>query len=364
MDSRWRGRRVLVTGHTGFKGGWLSVWLKVLGARVWGLALDPPTTPSLCETAGVESGLGSIRADINDFPATLDSMRRSEPEVVFHLAAQPLVRLSYAQPLVTFSTNVLGTAHVLEAVRQVGSARAVVVVTSDKCYENREWPWGYRENEPMGGYDPYSSSKGCAELLSAAYRRSFLAPAGIHMATARSGNVHGGGDWATDRLVPDLVRAFMAGDNAFIRSPGAVRPWQHVLEPMQGYLVVAERLLSDGASFAEAWNFGPDVDAERPVAHVADTLARHWGQGARWTHERETGAPHEATFLKLDSSKARQRLGWKPRWGLNEGLERTVQWYRAYFEGRDVRELMESQIADYVAADEAEAAVPGRGAGS
>jgi CDP-glucose 4,6-dehydratase len=247
------------------------------------------------------------------------------------------------------NTNVLGTAHVLEAVRQVGSVRAVIVITSDKCYENREWYWGYRENEAMGGHDLYSSSKGCAELVSTAYRRSFLAPAGIHLATARAGNVHGGGDWAADRLVPDLMRAFMAGKTAVIRNPAAIRPWQHVLESLQGYLILAERLLEHGEPFAEAWNFGPDPGAEWPVADVADELVRHWGAGACWAHEHEVDAPHEATFLKLDSSKARQRLGWTPRWGLQQGLARTVQWYKAYFEGQDVRELMESQMADYAA---------------
>ncbi len=353
MASLWQGRRVLVTGHTGFKGGWMCLWLKALGAQVWGLALPPPTTPSLYETARVESEVDSMRVDINDFPSTLNAVAHSEPEVVFHLAAQSLVRRSYIQPLATFSTNVLGTAHVLEAVRQVGTTRAVVVVTSDKCYENREWPWGYRETESMGGHDPYSSSKGCTELVSAAYRRSFLDPGGVHIATARAGNVYGGGDWAADRLVPDLMRAFMERKTAIVRNPGAIRPWQHVLEPLHGYLLLAERLLTQGAGFADAWNFGPDIDAERTVAEVARMLTGLWGAEASWKHEWGAAAPHEANFLKLDSSKARQHLGWKPRWGLAEGLAYTAQWYRAYFEGRDVRELMESQIARYAGTAEA-----------
>lgn len=348
-SSFWSGRRVLVTGHTGFKGGWLCVWLRHLGAHIAGIALEPPTEPSLFESAEVGRGMDSARVDINDFVSTREAIARVEPEIVFHLAAQSLVRRSYEEPLNTLSTNVLGTAHVIESLRGVGSVRAVVVVTSDKCYENREWPWAYRENEPLGGYDPYSSSKGCTELVCAAYRRSFLALCDSHLATARAGNVFGGGDWASDRLVPDFIRAAMAGEVATVRNPTAVRPWQHVLEPLCGYLMLAQRLVTNGAPFAEAWNFGPDLNAETTVADVVRRLVELWGDNARWEHHGDVAAPHEATSLKLDSSKARTRLGWAPRWDLEEGLRRTVEWYRAYSGGHDVRHVMEAQIADYLA---------------
>jgi CDP-glucose 4,6-dehydratase len=343
----WRGRRVLVTGHTGFKGGWLTVWLRALGAEITGLALAPPTVPSLFESATVYKGIQSCLVDINDFRSTRRVIGNAQPEVVFHLAAQPLVRLSYDQPLETLSTNVLGTAHVLEALRQVDSARAVVVITSDKCYENREWFWSYRESEPLGGRDLYSCSKGCAELVSHAYRKSFLSATGTHVATARAGNVHGGGDWAADRLLPDMIRAFQAGESAPIRNPDAVRPWQHVLEPLLGYLLLAERLHSDGEAYAEAWNFGPNVESERTVAEVANRVTRVWGNGAKWYPRAEQGAPYEANFLKLDSSKARMRLGWAAKWDLDEGLRRTVDWYRRFSAGGNVRALTEQQIFAY-----------------
>lgn len=348
-SSFWSGRRVLVTGHTGFKGGWLCVWLRKLGARVAGIALEPSTDPSLFDSAEVGRGMDSACVDINDFTSIQEAVARVEPEIVFHLAAQSLVRLSYEEPLNTLSTNILGTAHVLESLRAVGCVRAVVVVTSDKCYENREWPWAYRENEPLGGYDPYSCSKGCAELVCAAYRRSFLGLRDSHLATARAGNVIGGGDWSRDRLVPDFIRAAMAGEAATIRNPSAVRPWQHVLEPLGGYLMLAQRLVTDGAPFAEAWNFGPDLTAETTVADVLRRLVALWGDGARWEHHGDAAAPHEATSLRLDSSKARMRLGWAPRWDLQEGLRRTVEWYRAFSGGGDVRRLMEAQIADFLA---------------
>jgi CDP-glucose 4,6-dehydratase len=337
----------LVTGHTGFKGGWLVAWLQRLGAEVAGLALDPPTTPSLFESAGLARGIESMRTDINDPRPTRDAMARVEPEIVFHLAAQSLVRISYEQPLTTLSTNVLGTAHVLDGVRATGSVRAVVVVTSDKCYENREWSTPYDETAPMGGHDPYSCSKGCAELVCAAYRRSFLAAAGVHLASARAGNVIGGGDWSRDRLIPDVVRSVLDGEVAIIRNPEAVRPWQHVLEPLSGYLQLAERLVRDGADFAEAWNFGPDAEMQVAVAEVVRRLADLWGAGARWCHQQDPSGPHEATSLLLDSTKARQRLGWRPVWGLDAALERTVEWYKAHAAGDDVRAVMEAQISDY-----------------
>ena len=345
----WQGRRVLVTWHTGFKGSWLCLWLTSLGAEVHGYALPAPTDPSLFEVAKIEALLGSSEiADIRDPEALAATLRRVEPEIVFHLAAQPLVRYSYRAPVETYAVNVMGTVHLLEAVRQTGSVRAVVNVTTDKCYENREWPWGYRENEALGGHDPYSSSKACAELVSTAYRASFLAGAGAALATARAGNVIGGGDWAADRLLPDLLRAVDAGEPLTIRSPQAVRPWQHVLEPLSGYLALAEALLTSGAQAAEAWNFGPvDTDA-RPVGWILDHLAASVPE-LRWQCD---GAPqpHEANHLKLDSSKARAHLGWAPRWRLGKALDMTIAWHRAWRQGGDMRALSLAQIAEYVGA--------------
>ncbi|OFZ86870.1 MAG: CDP-glucose 4,6-dehydratase [Betaproteobacteria bacterium RBG_16_64_18] len=350
--SFWRGRRVLVTGHTGFKGGWLSLWLESLGAEVTGYALAPNTSPSLYEAANVARGLKeSVIADIRDLVRLGDVIRRARPEIVIHMAAQPLVRASYADPIETYSVNVLGTATLLEAVRHAGGVRTVVNVTSDKCYENREWVWGYRESDPMGGFDPYSSSKGCAELVTAAMRSSFFHPESwsehkVAVASARAGNVIGGGDWAEDRLVPDLVRAFTAGLPAPVRRPEAIRPWQHVLEPLSGYLVLAERLVDEGPAYADAWNFGPEDSDAREVGWLADHVSRLWGEGARCEGDRRAH-PHEATFLKLDCSKARARLGWKPRWHLERALEETVGWYRAFYTGSDVRALSLAQIAAY-----------------
>lgn len=340
----WKGRRVLITGHTGFKGSWLSIWLASLGAEVHGLALAPDTDPSLYLGARVDDVVESGLGDIRDLDVVLAAVRSAPPEVVFHMAAQPLVRLSYESPLETYATNVMGTAHVLEAVRRVGGVAAVVVVTSDKCYENREWHWAYREDEALGGSDPYSSSKGCTELVAAAYRRSFLAEEGTRLATVRSGNVIGGGDWARDRLIPDILRSFERGEKVVIRNPDAVRPWQHVLEPLSGYLTVAERLLGfDGASFAEAWNFGPVDSDARPVRWIVEAMARRWGEGANW--EPDGGRnPEEARLLKLDSSKARARLGWSSVWGLGEALDRIVDWNRARLAGRNYRDLCLEQI--------------------
>ena len=335
----WRGKRVFVTGHTGFKGGWLCTWLKELGAEVNGYALSPPVTPNLFEVANVAQGMRSVIGDVRDLPALKSAMAECAPDVVFHMAAQPLVRASYVDPVETYSTNVIGTVNLFEAVRSVASVGAVVNVTTDKCYENREWVWGYRENEPMGGSDPYSSSKGCAELVSSAYRSSFLP----NIATARAGNVIGGGDWSKDRLIPDVLAAFARGEAVSIRNPSATRPWQHVLEPLRGYLMLAERLYTEGKSFAEAWNFGPRDEDCRPVSDVTDQLVSLWGEGARW--QRDAGQhPHEAHFLKLDVSKANARLGWSPRMTLATGLQLTVEWFKAWKAGNDMHQFTLKQI--------------------
>jgi CDP-glucose 4,6-dehydratase len=344
--SFWQGKRVLLTGHTGFKGSWLSLWLQSLGARVRGVALDPPTEPALFRVAHVAEGLEHRLVDIRDVDAIQVQVDEFKPEILIHMAAQPLVRVSYQRPIETYATNVMGTVHVLEAARLAGSVRAIVNVTTDKCYENREWVWGYREDEPMGGHDPYSSSKGCAELVSSAYRNSFLKAAGIAMATARAGNVIGGGDWAEDRLVPDILRALEQGRPVPIRNPHAVRPWQHVLEPLSGYLQLAERLYDFGQSDAEAWNFGPRDEDCRSVQWIVERLCAEWGQGASWNAQ-PGDHPHEASFLKLDISKARQRLHWMPRWSLETALAHVVEWHRAWLKGGDVRALCLEQISRY-----------------
>ena len=349
--SFWKGKRVFVTGHTGFKGSWLSLWLQRLGAEVAGYALAPPTDPSLFDQGEVGAGMQSTLADIRDLPPLTDALRAFQPEIVLHLAAQALVRDSYTDPVGTYATNVLGTVHLLEAVRQTPGVRVVVNVTSDKCYENREWLWGYREDEAMGGHDPYSSSKGCAELVASAWRRSFFAgPDGVRLASARAGNVIGGGDWARDRLVPDLLAYIARGEPVPIRNPAAVRPWQHVLEPLHGYLMLAEALYTQGETFAEGWNFGPDEHSIRPVSYVADTLVRAWGDGARWEQD-QAHHPHEARLLKLDSSKARARLGWTPRLDLDAALDWIVNWQRDFLARRPARELVERDLAAYEAAD-------------
>ncbi|HEX9050196.1 MAG TPA: CDP-glucose 4,6-dehydratase [Anaeromyxobacter sp.] len=358
----YAGKRVLVTGHTGFKGGWLTLWLRELGAEVTGYALAPDPMPSLFLAAGVERACRHVVADVRDLPRLRAAVREARPDAVFHLAAQPLVRRSYEEPVLTVETNVLGTAHVLEAVRQEGRPCAVVVVTSDKCYENREWPWGYREDEPMGGHDVYSMSKGAAELVVASWRRSFFPPArlaahGIAVASARAGNVVGGGDWARDRIVPDAIAALAAGRPIPVRNPDGVRPWQHVLEPLGGYLLLGARLAAGEpaearARWCEAWNFGPRTEDARPVREVVDAIVEAWGSG-RWEDRRDPAAPHEAGLLRLSIEKARERLGWAPRWPFAETFRRTVEWYRAFHGGAskdDLAALCVRQIDDYLRA--------------
>jgi CDP-glucose 4,6-dehydratase len=344
----WRDKRVLLTGHTGFKGAWMSLWLHFMGAKVQGFALAPPTTPSLFEEAKVSDLIQSNLGDIRDFAAIAKVVKEFKPEIVFHMAAQPLVRYSYDAPLETYATNVMGTAHLLESIRAIDSVRAVVNVTTDKCYENREWVRGYREDEAMGGYDPYSSSKACSELVTAAYRQSFLDKAGIAVATARAGNVIGGGDWAKDRLIPDILLAYANKQPVSIRNPNSIRPWQHVLEPLSGYLLLAEMLCAEPESFSQAWNFGPKDDDAKPVGWIVESMANKWGNDASWLFD-EGNHPHEAHYLKLDISKARQSLGWSPRWSLDQALDHTVEWHMAWMQGKDVRSQCIKQIEDYLA---------------
>lgn len=342
----WRGRRVLVTGHTGFKGGWLSLWLQEMGAQVSGLSRGAPTTPSLYEIAAVREGMeAEVEADIRDFAAVAGGVRRFQPDIVIHMAAQPLVRLSFSEPRETFETNVMGTVNVLEAVRGAPSVRVVVVVTSDKCYENRGWEWGYREDEPMGGHDPYSSSKGAAEIITAAYRRSFFSdPGGPAVASARAGNVIGGGDWAPERLIPDVVRAALEGETLHIRNPAAVRPWQHVISPLSGYLLLAQSLWRS-PELAGGWNFGPEEDDARPVSWIVEQMRKRWAGKPRW--EADPGPhPHEAAYLKLDSSRARLQLGWRPLVPLDAALVSIVEWHEALVAGAAMRELTLRQLRD------------------
>lgn len=345
----WRGKRVFVTGHTGFKGAWLSLWLTRWGAEVTGLSLAPPTKPSLFDEAEIAKRMTSHIGDIRDADLVKRLIAEAKPEIVLHLAAQPLVRLSYREPAETYATNVMGTIHVLEAVRATPSVKAVVSVTSDKCYENREWPWGYRENDPMGGHDPYSSSKGACEIVIASWRKSFFsAPDSARIASVRAGNVIGGGDWAEDRLVPDILRAFEADQPVVIRNPGATRPWQHVLEPIGAYLRIAEHLYEDGHDWAEGWNFACDGDDIRPVGYIVDRMVKLYGGTARWELDKD-GHVHEAHALSLDCSKARQRLGWRPTWRLDRTLERIVEWSQRRLAGEPVGALSEAEIDLFLA---------------
>lgn len=348
--SFWRGKRVFVTGHTGFKGSWLSLWLQSMGAQLKGFSLAPPTMPALFNEARVAEEMSSETGDIRDLQSITRCMVQFDPEILIHMAAQPLVRLSYREPVDTYTTNVIGSLHVLEAARQCKNLRAIVNVTTDKCYENREWEWGYREDEPMGGHDPYSNSKGCVELLTAAYRKSFFHAAGsAALASARAGNVIGGGDWAEDRLIPDILRAFENGRPVIIRNPQATRPWQHVLEPLSGYLVLAENLWEHGHAFAQGWNFGPRDEDSRPVSWILDRMVASWGEGASWQLDRNAH-PHEARYLKLDISKAGARLHWSPTWDLEAALSRIVDWHRAWLSSSDMKSRTLDEINAYTAA--------------
>jgi CDP-glucose 4,6-dehydratase len=343
----WKDKRVLITGHTGFKGAWLSLWLQDLGASPVGYALDPPTKPNLFEVADVARGMVSIKEDVRDLKEVCHVIDQHQPEIVIHMAAQSLVRQSYEQPVETIATNVLGTVNVLEALRGQQAVRVIINVTSDKCYDNKERPEGYREDEPLGGHDPYSSSKACAEIVTAAYRKSFFSGLGDHrpaaIATVRAGNVIGGGDWAKDRLVPDIIGLLSRRLSPFIRNPTAVRPWQHVLDPLHGYLMLAERMWDDGAAFSGAWNFGPDHSGNRPVSWVADELCLRWGEGVKWQQDGKTH-PHEAHTLCLDTTKARNLLEWRPQVSLEHAMDWIVEWYQIYQRSNGMKDLTLAQI--------------------
>jgi len=347
----FKNRRVLITGHTGFKGSWLCLLLHQLGADVYGYALEPPTTPSLYQEAKIDELVTSFIGDVRDLVHLQEVFAKVQPEMVIHMAAQSLVRDSYKIPVETYAINVMGTVHVLEACRNTPSVKAVVNVTTDKCYENKEWHWGYRENEPMGGYDPYSNSKGCSELVTSAYRNSYFNPAtyethGVAVASARAGNVIGGGDWADDRLIPDFIRAISKGEKVKIRSPYAIRPWQHVLEPLTGYLTLAAKLFSEGADYAQPWNFGPDDRDAQNVEWITKTICQLWGENA--SYEMDTNPqPHEANYLKLDCSKAKAELGWMPKWNIETTLKTIVDWNKAFLKGENIREESIKQIEKY-----------------
>ena len=346
--SFWKDKRVFLTGHTGFKGSWLSLWLQSMGAIVKGYALEPPTNPSLFLEANVADNMESQIGDIRDLAVLKKSMTAFNPDLLIHMAAQPLVRLSYVEPVETYATNVMGTVNVLEASRSCKNLKAIVSVTTDKCYENKEWAWGYRENEPMGGHDPYSNSKGCAELVTSAYRNSFFhTPEAASIATARAGNVIGGGDWAEDRLIPDILKAFENNEPVIIRNPLSTRPWQHVLEPLSGYLVLAQELYERGDEFASGWNFGPREEDCKPVNWILDKMVADWGKGASWELDKNNN-PHEAGFLKLDCSKAASKLHWHPLWNLEQTLQLIVQWHQNWRAGKNMNEICLQEIAKYM----------------
>jgi CDP-glucose 4,6-dehydratase len=347
----WQDRKVFITGHTGFKGSWLCLWLSAMGSDVTGYALNPPTNPSLFEFCNIDKLITSIIADIRDIESLNKAINLACPEIVIHMAAQPLVRESYKNPVETYSINVMGTVNIFEAVRSCKVTKVVVNVTTDKCYENKEWVWGYRENESLGGYDPYSSSKACSELITSAYRNSFFNPKDyrkhlIGLASARSGNVIGGGDWAADRLIPDCVRALLAGEKIIIRNPDSIRPWQHVLEPLSGYLLLAQKLYEDGPMYSESWNFGPEDSDAKSVEWIVKKVCEKWGEKATYkTDQRQH--PHEANYLKLNCSKAKARLGWYPKWNLEKAIDKVIEWTLAYKEHKDVKKVCLKQIEEY-----------------
>lgn len=355
MDTLYNGlfknKKVLITGHTGFKGSWLSLLLHLLGSDVYGYALEPPTNPSLYNEAQLDKIVKSTIGDIRDFQKLKDTIDRIKPEIIIHMAAQPLVRASYKDPIETYSTNVMGTVNLFEAVRQTSGVKAVINVTTDKCYENREWHWGYRENEPMGGYDPYSNSKGCSELVTSSFRNSFFNPKeyekhGVALASARAGNVIGGGDWAEDRLIPDFIRSITNGEQLLIRSPYAIRPWQHVLEPLNGYLKLAAKLYEDGPRFAEAWNFGPDDSDAQNVEWITKKICVYWGENAAYIIDTNP-QPHEANYLKLDCSKVKAELDWQPKWNIDKALRSIVEWNKSWLSGDNAKQICFNQINDY-----------------
>lgn len=344
----WNNRRVFLTGHTGFKGSWLSLWLQSMGVNLRGYALSPPTEPSLFYAAKIDENMDSIIGDIRDYNLLNKAIADFKPELIIHMAAQPLVRLSYIEPMQTYQTNVMGTVNLMESVRQLNNPCGVLNVTTDKCYENREWLWGYRENDNLGGFDPYSNSKACSELITDAYRKSFFESSNIPVASARAGNVIGGGDWARDRLIPDLIGAFNSGKPSIIRSPKSIRPWQHVIEPLYGYLLLAEQLGgSNGMKFSEAWNFGPNENDAKSVEWIANYMMTKWGKHASWKVD-DNYNPHETNALRLDSSKSRERLGWKSRWDLAEALDAIIEWNELFLTGSDMREITLSQVNTYV----------------
>jgi CDP-glucose 4,6-dehydratase len=347
MFEFWKGKRVLITGHTGFKGGWLSHWLKMLGSEVCGYALAPGSEPNLFSSIGVGEQIRSVIGDIRDREFFTKIVGEFKPELVFHLAAQSLVRRSYRQPVETYETNVLGTVNLFEAVRSVENVRAVVAVTTDKVYENREWDWPYRENDVLGGFDPYSNSKACTEMLTAAYRNSFFTDGGTLVATARAGNVIGGGDWAEDRLIPDVFRSLIFGENLVIRNPGSIRPWQHVIEPLSGYMMLAERLYAGDRPFATAWNFGPGEEDSKSVSWILETIRTAWDEAVKW-EIRPDSQLHEAGTLKLDATKARTQLHWRPKLRTDEAVKLTGEWYREFKNKGDLQEMTSRQIDLYM----------------
>jgi len=351
----WNNKKVFITGHTGFKGTWLSLWLQLMGAKVKGYALSPNTSPSLFEELNISENIESVFADIRELNTLTKELKEFSPEIVIHMAAQPLVRLSYEDPVMTFETNVMGTVNLLESIKGCSTVRAVVNVTTDKCYENKEWLWGYREDEHLGGYDPYSNSKACSELVTSSYRQSFFNKEsfdshGVALASARAGNVIGGGDWALDRIIPDIIRSFSQNKKVIIRSPQAIRPWQHVLEPLSGYLCLAQKLFEEGMDYAEAWNFGPDEKDAKPVSWIADTMSQHWGESAGWLLDNNSN-PHEAHYLKLDCSKAKTLLKWEARWSLEKTLEKICAWHKAHLNNADMRQHTINEITEFMKDD-------------